>query len=42
MGMGLCPVLTKDNKGRKGLEPRSGADSPSLPALGASVPALPC
>lgn len=26
VGTGQCPVLTKDNKGRKGLEPRPGAD----------------
>lgn len=38
MGTGQRPVLTKDNKGRKGLEPRPGADSPSLPALGAPPP----
>lgn len=41
MGTGPRPVLTKDNKVRKGLEPRPGADSPSLPALGAPFPADP-
>lgn len=40
VGTGQRPVLTKDNKVRKGLEPRSGADSPSLPAPGAPTPAL--
>ena len=41
VGTGPSPVLTKDNKVRKGLEPRPGADSPSLPALGAPFPADP-
>ena len=41
VGTGPRPVLTKDNKVRKGLEPRPGADSPSLPALGAPFPADP-
>lgn len=41
VGTGLRPVLTKDNKVRKGLEPRPGADSPPLPALGAPFPADP-
>lgn len=41
MGTGPCPVLTKDNGVRKELEPRPGADSPALPALGAPFPADP-
>lgn len=40
VGTGQRPVLTTDNKGRKGLEPRPGEDSPSLRALGAPTPAL--
>lgn len=35
MGTALRPVLTKDNEGRKGPEPRPGADCRSLPVLGA-------
>lgn len=41
VGKGPRPVLTKDNEVRKELEPRPGADSPSLPALGAPFPADP-
>lgn len=37
MGTGLRPVLTKDNKGRKGLEPRPGADS-LAPCLSWALP----